>query len=173
MINFFEYNNKKYFYVLCTYKELIKLSNKLLISFKKIMLTHRHQTSFTYKGLLLEQQPREKVFYLLIYNKNHEIITTSRVSKKKYGYIDLVHTNLLYRGQGFCKININLLIKLTGYKKYELNTGSKNTTAIKCYEACGFIILNNDDPKYHTTYSSNTVKKNVVMIKEISKFKII
>ena len=94
------------------------------------------------------KEDKQKMKFLIITDKN-KIISISRVSyntKQNVGILALVHTLQQYRGQGLCQLNIKKLIKYTQKRSkitfYKLGVDVSNTTAVKCYQKCGFKIKN-------------------------------
>ena len=142
-------NNKKYHYKLLTIFEFIIWlckNKKIRRSIKKCLIMHRHPF-FKFKDLINEYNKNKEIgketLFLFIYRKN-EMITSSRfIYKDTIGYINMVHTNVKYRLQGFCNHNIKLLLELTSklVNKITLEVLQENNSAIKCYENNGFKII--------------------------------
>ena len=136
-------------YNIFTTSQLLVWLNKNIkykISFENLLKVHRTK-NFILKDLVKENKNTPN--YQLGYN-NNEIITISRIFNN--GYIDLVHTNIKFRGLKLCQISIEKFItnkKIKNIKKFSLYVYKKNIPAIKCYQNLGFNIIDNitDDTK--------------------------
>lgn len=154
----FSHNKIKYKFIFCDICGLInffKLNQKFIINFENLVKNHRpDDINFTYTKIIDEDirnssQNKTKIFYQLIYNYvNFDIITLARIHilpKDKKCKLSMVHTNIKYRNQKFCQKNIILLLSNTKnfqyISKYSLYVLENNIPAIKCYEKCGFNII--------------------------------
>ena len=156
-MNSLTHNNKKYNYFfgnLYQLTDIFKLNIKLTQSFNTILALHRNVESFNYSRILFDEDLQEyyknksESYYFIIYDKNN-IVTTSRIIiNKNNGYINMVHTNIKYRGHGFCNKNISKLISITNVKQYTLNVLINNEHAVKCYLSCGFTIIKMNKQEY-------------------------
>ena len=162
-------NNKiKYKYLLLNFSNFVKLiqTNKYIqISIEKILSDHRNENDFNIITLIneayIEEKNNKKTYYFFIY-KDNEIITSCRliVDNKNNAYINMVHTNINYRGQGLCKKNISKLIQLTNdkIKKYILDVNKKNINAINCYLSIGFTFSKiNKKSEDHKMFFKNNI----------------
>ena len=143
-------NNKiKYYFILLNITNFVEfVQNKnIRISLEKLIAIHRSLNKFKIITLIDEAfqdiEKNKKTYYFFIY-KDSEIITSCRliVNTTNEAYINMVHTNINYRKQNFCKKNIIKLIKLTKniIKQYVLHVDENNISAIKCYKSVGFNI---------------------------------
>jgi predicted GNAT family acetyltransferase len=143
--------NKKFLYFLLLKKDfVIMLKNeKILKSFLKIM----KQSRGVYFKLKHLQYQKKNIIYSLITNAEMtDIITISMLNKNR---IENVYTNIKYRSQGFCKINIKKIISYTNYKKLYLYVDIHNLNAISCYEKSGFIIIGKNNNTYKMWFQTH------------------
>lgn len=142
-------NNKiKYSYILLNISNFVKWAQHkdIRTSFEKLMLIH-HNYLYKFKIITLIDEAFEdldknkQTYYFFIY-KDYEIITSCRliVDKNNDAYINMVHTNINYRKQNFCKKNMTKVIQLTKniIKKYVLHVDENNVGAVQCYKSVGF-----------------------------------
>jgi len=130
-INYNIFSTKELFLWLDKYK-------KYKTSFENLFRMHRNEKC---KIKDLDKETKNNPYYQLGYN-NNEIITISRLYNN--GYIDLVHTNMKYRGLKMCQKSLEKLITNTQFKKikqFNLLVKKNNIPAIKCYENLGFNII--------------------------------
>ena len=155
-------NNKiKYSYILLDLSNFVKwieMNKDILKSIENLMSIHRNQNIFNIITLIDEAltETNKNTYYFFIY-KDNEIITSCRliIDKKNNAYINMVHTNKNYRGQGLCNKNISKVIQLTNdkIKKYTLDVDKKNIYAIKCYKLVGFnFSKNNKNLEYYRMF---------------------
>lgn len=150
---------------------LLEQNKKLLESFENMMSEHR-ENDFQMSDFIHENKINKlngiKTKYLFSYI-NDEIVTISRIAisgdSDKTAFISAVHTNNNFRNNGFCKKTINLLINLTKSKynvsNFTLYVKTENDIAIKCYQNCGFTIIN----------SANYENDNIVYFKMVLRTK--
>jgi ribosomal protein S18 acetylase RimI-like enzyme len=159
-------NNQNYNYKLIDTIGLINLiisDNKFIKNLENTIKIYRNNQNFNILNLIKEhiyhnENKNNKNgyvdigIYFIIY-KGDDIISTLRFIynlKKKYGYFNLIYTNLDYRRKKICQHNIKYIIDLTKkyINKYELEVDPDNIPALKCYENNGFVkikenIINN------------------------------
>ena len=144
-----KFNDKNYEYMFIDIDELIDLirhNPKFISSWEEELKIYRNNPNFKIFDLIKEyiyQRTDSYTYYFITFKKNDTIISFARLhyyKEKHHGYINLVYTNVEYRGLGICKSGINFLINMTKkyIKTYELQVLSDNIPAIKCYEANGF-----------------------------------
>jgi hypothetical protein len=142
-------NNQKYQYKIFDITKNDKMSNKLEKSFITEIRKYSYiGTNYKIKYLYNDAKNATKkkninTYLLVVFTEDEELVCNSILSFNridKTGIIQTVYTNEKYRGQKFCQLNINLLIKETEHfcKKYTLNVVKNNNHAIKCYIYCGF-----------------------------------
>ena len=144
-------NDKNYKYMFIDTDGLIDLIRHepiFISSLEEELKIYRNNPNFKIFDLIKEYiyQRTDSFTYFFITYKNNTIISFARLhyyKEKQYGYINLVYTNIEYRGLGICKEGINFVINMTKryIKTYELQVLSDNIPAIKCYEANGFKLI--------------------------------
>lgn len=143
-------NNEKFNYIYCdTHGLLLFLINNKIYkkSFIKILKEHRSNNNEII-NLVIEnynhEKRKDKLNYLLIYNKK-EIICTSRISINKIGLIQFVHTKTKYQNRKLCQQNVKKIMSLTNkylkINKFQIGVSKTNKPAIKCYLNCKFKII--------------------------------
>lgn len=151
-------NNKiKYNYILLDLYQFIKwIKNNKIIrqSIEHLISIHRNENNFKIINLISEafnEKNTSNTYYFFIY-KGNEIITSCRIiiNNKNIAYINMVHTNIKYRNQGFCKKNLSKLLQLVECNKFVLDVDKNNKHAINCYMSIGFLFdkVNVKSPYY-------------------------
>ena len=164
--------NIKYNYFLFNINDLIilmKNNKKLINSFEEIMVNHQHNPNYKIDSLIKQDikiYPKN-VNYFFLY-KNNEIISCIRLShtnNAKSVYFDMIHTNIKYRNQGFCKITLGKLLNLlkNKFKIYNLKVKENNIPAIKCYENFKFFFIKKE--KDLCPYCNTNIPWNIMKLK--------
>jgi RimJ/RimL family protein N-acetyltransferase len=172
-------NDKNYEYMFIDIDELIDLirhNPKFISSWEEEIKIYRNNPNFKIFDLIKEYiyQRTDSYTYFFITYKNDTIISFARLhyyKEKQYGYINLVYTNVKYRGLGFCKKGINFIINMTKryIKTYELLVVSDNIPAKKCYEANGFKFIKKIQNKL---IAQNDPNKSIIIENDLMELKI-
>jgi hypothetical protein len=157
------HKNKKYKYIFCDINGLINFfkSDILFVTnFEKLLQDSRDE-NFKYTEIINENintywLEKAQTYYQIIWNpSNLDLITIVRakVLKKKDNntkecILSMVNTNIQYRNLQFCQKNISMLKKnlqsinpIKPINKFILYVIKDNIPGIKCYEKCGFTII--------------------------------
>ena len=153
------HKNKKYKYIFCNIIGLINFfkSDRLFVTNFEKLLQDRRDENFKYTEIINENIQdyllnKVQTYYQIIWNPaNLDLITIVRakLSKKdnntKECILSMVETNYQYRNLQFCQKNISMLKKncqsIKPINKFILYVIKDNIPAIKCYEKCGFKII--------------------------------
>jgi RimJ/RimL family protein N-acetyltransferase len=117
-------------------------------AFESTIQTYREDAAFRIEDLIYENKDdpvHPEVLFLVLLN-GREIVSTCRLlydTKHRYGYINLVYTNPMYRGQKICQHSIEFLLRKTkrDVDNYELDVLTANEAAKKCYENNNFTVV--------------------------------
>lgn len=155
------HKNKKYKYIFCDIIGLINFfkSDKLFVTNFEKLLQDRRDENFKYTEIINENikdywLDKTQTYYQIIWNPaNLDLITVVRAKLLKKDntnqfILSMVETNIQYRNLQFCQKNISMLKKnlqsinpIKPINKFILYVIKDNIPAIKCYEKCGFTII--------------------------------
>ena len=143
-------------YVYCDVQYLINIfkEHKILFdNYNELLKMHRPQdTTVDFFKVIREEVTKYHVngsltYYQLIYDpENFDVICILRciVNTEHESYINMVHTNVLYRNMKYCQKSLSLFMKYVQPKIVSLYVDKTNIPAIKCYESVGFIIVSEE-----------------------------
>ena len=122
---------------LLSISQFLNLSSNLKESFEKCIQDFRKDKLFRVEDLIEESKDKRITKIFLIY-EGDTIIFTARLLCGSTCEINMVYTNPLYRGKGYCFSGLKKLVRKTKKQIY-LGVSKKNKPAIACYEKVGFV----------------------------------
>jgi predicted GNAT family acetyltransferase len=123
---------------LLTISQFKKIKMNLKKSFEECMRDFRKEKGFVFENIIEESKIDIRTTKIFLIYEEDSIIFTSRLLCGTTCEINMVYTNPLYRGQGFCFYGLGKLVKKTKKQIY-LGVRKKNKPAIACYEKVGFV----------------------------------
>lgn len=114
------------------------MSTNLKESFEKCIRDFRKDKLFRVEDLIKESKKDKRITKIFLIYQGDTIIFTSRLLCGLTCEINMVYTNPLYRGQGYCFSGLRKLVQKTKKQIY-LGVSKKNKPAISCYEKVGFV----------------------------------
>lgn len=123
---------------LLTISQFKKLKSKLKESFEECIRDFRKDTLFVFEDLIEESKIDTRITKIFLIYEGDTIIFTSRLLCGSTCEINMVYTNPLYRGQGYCFYGLQKLVMKTKKQIY-LGVKKRNKPAIACYEKVGFV----------------------------------
>ena len=131
----------------------IELKRATLKDLDEVINIETSGTSQTYAGLIKPGEARDAIINNFVFLIRHNNITIGSISykinNKDSVRLDTFVVYLNYRGKGFGKAAIALLLKKTNkFKKVDLTVHPHNSRAISLYLSVGFMIESWQDNYY-------------------------
>jgi predicted GNAT family acetyltransferase len=139
------------------------MNSPLKESFEECIRDFRKEKRFTFERIIEESKKDTRITKIFLIYEGNTIIFTARLLCDSTCEINMVYTNPLYRGQGYCVNSLRKLVKKTKKKIY-LGVRKKNKPAIGCYEKVGFVfsrVENGDNIMIYKRAMTRKNKKNV------------
>lgn len=141
-------------YKVIAYKDLIKWClrhDDLRLQIENIISMHRNDEPFNV-GYFIKENLENKLHipfmaYLMVLIEDNKVVGVSRleIDKRNVGYISAVYILSSHRGQGLCSKMlaefVHYVSKKNKHLKFELAVLVDNSSAIRCYEKAGFVIV--------------------------------
>ena len=125
---------EQYNYYFLSKHDLLKLLKTVPSLIRPFILIMKQHNGMYWKLEHLQYEHNTS-FSLITTTDNTTIVTILQLKKST---ISNVHTTKQFQNVGFCKKNLQLLIKNTKLPKYRLFVDCDNLFAKKCYESAGF-----------------------------------
>ena len=139
------------------------MNSNLKESFEECIRDFRKEKLFVFGKIIEESKKDTRTTKIFLIYQGNTIIFTARLLCGSTCEINMVYTNPLYRGQGYCASGLRKLVKRTKKPIY-LGVRKKNKPAIGCYEKVGFVfsrVENGDNIMIYKRAMTRKNKKNV------------
>jgi predicted GNAT family acetyltransferase len=114
------------------------MDTKLRKSFEECIRDFRKEKLFKVENVIEEAEKDKRITKIFLIYEGDTVIFTSRLLCGSTCEINMVYTNPLYRGQGYCFSGLRKVLRKTKKQIY-LGVRKNNKPAIACYEKVGFL----------------------------------
>jgi len=118
---------------------LMERSPALRQSFEKCIKDMRRLSRFEYSYLVKESEKDTRTTKIFLIYTATECVFSARLLCGDRCEINMVYTNPLYRGQGYCSNSLRKMVAMVVDKDVFLHVKKSNGAAIHCYEKAGFV----------------------------------
>jgi GNAT superfamily N-acetyltransferase len=135
------------------------MNSKLNESFGECIRDFRGEKYCVSEQIIKESKEDKRITKIFLIYEGDTVIFMARLLCGSTCEINMVYTNPLYRGQGYCVNGLRKLVKKTKKPIY-LGVRKKNKPAIGCYEKVGFVFSRVENGDNIMIYKRAMTRKN-------------